>query len=108
MLPTLVLKILYLVCKLCPDSSLEPKPVGVGTLFVITAVILKVVRIFLLHWVDFHFTFKKPKFYSWVQVVVPSCGRRRLGAVTGLEAMSREATLLRASLPPHLPQRKGS
>lgn len=62
MLQTLVLKILYLVCKLCPDSSPEPEPVGAGTLFVITAVILQVVKIFLLHRVDLYFTFKKPNF----------------------------------------------
>lgn len=66
MLQTLVLKILYLVCKLCPDIFPEPEPVGAGTLFVITAVILKAVRIFLLHWVDLYFTFKKPNFYCWV------------------------------------------
>lgn len=62
MLQTLVLKILYLACKLRPDSSPEPEPVGASTLFVIIAVILKVVRIFLLHRVDLYFIFLKPNF----------------------------------------------
>lgn len=57
MLQTLVLKILYLACKLCPDSSPEPEPVGAGTLFVISALILKVLRIFLLRRVDLYFIF---------------------------------------------------
>lgn len=57
MLQSLVLKILYLACKLCPDSSPEPELVGASTLFVIIAVILTVVRIFLSYQVDllFHF-----------------------------------------------------
>lgn len=89
MLQTLVLKILYLVCKLCPDSSPEPEPVGAGTLFVITAVILKVVRIFLLHWVNLYFTFKKPNFCCCVSA---KWWPQRPGAVTGLEAKGKEAT----------------
>lgn len=39
---------------------------GASTLFVTTAVILKVVRIFLLHWLDLYFIFKKPNFCCWV------------------------------------------
>lgn len=89
MLQTLVLKILYLVCKLCPDSSPEPEPVGAGTLFVITAVILKVVRIFLLPWVNLYFTFKKPNFCCCVSA---KWWPQRPGAVTGLEAKGKEAT----------------
>lgn len=99
MLQTLVLKILYLACKLCPDSSPEPEPVGASTLFVITAVILKVVRIFLLHWVDLHFIFKKPNFCCWVSAKswpqkAWSCDRS--GAQ---EAGGHQATLRRASPP---------
>lgn len=62
MLQTLVLKILYLACKLCPDSSPEAEPVGASTLFVIITVIRQVVRIFLLHWVDLDFIFLKARF----------------------------------------------
>lgn len=59
MLQTSVLKILYLACKLCPDSSREPEPVGAAAMFVTT--VLKVVRTWLLRQVDGWFAFKKLK-----------------------------------------------
>lgn len=77
MLQTLVLKILYLACKLCPDSSPEPEPVGATTLFVIIPD-FKVPRTFLFHWFDFYFTFKESGFGCWGSA---SLGPREPGAV---------------------------
>lgn len=53
---------------------------GAGPLFVITTVILKAMRIFLLHWVGFYFTSEKPDVCGRVRA---ACGPGRLGAVTG-------------------------
>lgn len=89
---------MYLACKLCPASSPEPEPVGASTLFVITAVILKAVRIFRLHQVDFYFTFRKPDFCCWVSA------KSWPGKAWSCDGSRGPATSPRAS---RLPWRKG-
>jgi hypothetical protein len=92
-----MLKILYLACKLCPDSSPEPEPVGAITLFVIIPD-CKVPRTSLFHWVDFYFTFKESAFCCWGSARL---GPWEPGAVNepGIEKMDTCSGHCRQALP---------